>query len=104
MPDPEGNVKGEETSTPLHAYKDGRDEDVLDPEATEEGHPEAGDESGPGLSGAPSADQPRFGGREGTGDDPGAPSGGGDQGLGGKTGAIDSPEEGGPGREGRPQV
>jgi hypothetical protein len=104
MPDPEGNVKGEETSTPLHAYKDGREEDVLDPEATEEGHPEASDQSGPGLSGAPSADAPEFGGREGSGDDSGAASGDSDQGLGAKTGGVESPEEGGEGREGRPQV
>jgi len=103
MPDPEGNVKGEETSTPLHACKDSREDDVLDPEATEEGHPEASDESGPGLSGAPFAGADEFGGREGSGDDAGAPSGGGDQGLGGKTRGIDSPDEGGPGREGRPQ-
>jgi hypothetical protein len=41
MPDPEGNEKGEETSTPLHAYKDGREEDVEDSGETEEGNPEA---------------------------------------------------------------
>jgi len=28
MPDAEGNQKGDETKTPLHAYKDGREEDV----------------------------------------------------------------------------
>jgi hypothetical protein len=103
MPDPEGNVKGEETSTPLHAYKDGREEDVLDPEATEAGHPEASDESGPGMPGA-SGDAPEFGGQPSGGDDAGAQSGGGDQGLGGKTGGQESPGEGGEGREGRPQV
>ena len=41
MPDPEGNLKGEETSTPLHAYKDGREEDVEGTEETKEGNPEA---------------------------------------------------------------
>jgi hypothetical protein len=41
MPDPEGNEKGEETSTPLHAYKDGREEDVEGAEETKEGNPEA---------------------------------------------------------------
>ncbi len=41
MPDLEGNKKGEATSTPLHAYKDGREEDVEGAEETEEGNPEA---------------------------------------------------------------
>ena len=41
MPDREGNLKGEETSTPLHAYKDGREEDVEGTEETKEGNPEA---------------------------------------------------------------
>ena len=41
MPDPEGNLKGEETSTPLHAYKDGREEDVEGAEETKDGNPEA---------------------------------------------------------------
>ena len=41
MPDPEGNLKGEETSTPLHAYKDGREEDVEGTEETKVGNQEA---------------------------------------------------------------
>ena len=48
MPDPEGNEKGEETSTPLHAYKDGREEDVEGDEETVEGSPEAAGERDPG--------------------------------------------------------
>jgi hypothetical protein len=48
MPDPEGNEKGEETSTPLHAYKDGREEDVEGAEETKEGNPEAASDREPG--------------------------------------------------------
>ena len=111
MPDLEGEQKGEPTSTPLHAYKDGREEDLLaDPEATEEGHPEASEKQSGGdqRSGEASTDEPAFGrpGDEGSGDDPSAPSGGGDQGLGGKTGAIEGEARGGGpggGREGRDQ-
>jgi len=44
MPDPEGNEKGGETSTPLHAYKDSREEDVEGDEETVEGNPEAAGE------------------------------------------------------------
>ena len=44
MPDPQGNEKGEETASPLHAYKDGREEDVEGAEETQEGNPEAADD------------------------------------------------------------
>jgi hypothetical protein len=48
MPDLEGNEKGEETKTPLHAYKDGREEDVEGAEETKEGNPEAASDREPG--------------------------------------------------------
>ena len=41
MPDLEGNKKGEETSTPLHAYKDGREEDMAE-ETTDPDNPAPG--------------------------------------------------------------
>ncbi len=113
MPDPEGNQKGEPTSTPLHAYKDGREEDmVADEDATEAGHPEASEKGGGGdqLSGSyGSGDEPAFGGQHGSGDDSDAASGadgGGDQGLGVQTGATEGEARGGGpggGREGRDQ-
>jgi len=41
MPDLEGNKKGEETSTPLHAYKEGREEDIAE-ETTDPNNPAPG--------------------------------------------------------------
>jgi len=41
MPDLEGNKKGEETSTPLHAYKDGREGDIAE-ETTDPDNPAPG--------------------------------------------------------------
>jgi hypothetical protein len=48
MPDSDGNLKGEETSTPLHAYKDGREDDIEGTEETKRGKPEAASEREPG--------------------------------------------------------
>jgi len=116
MPDDQGRTKADPTSTPLHAYKEGREEDVEQgslgvdtggKDAQKSRLPEGADESGSFQSGGFAGEEP----------DPAAPdraaaaanpeeaagtAGGalddtvkhpdkGDEGLGTKTGGIDGP-------------
>lgn len=98
MPDTEGRTKAEETSTPLHAYKDGRAEDIQEGDmgVTPDGSklPEGADEPGQYHDGTPGdPDDPK--GLETAG--PGSEEGVGERGTGTQTGAVQGPEHGGPG-------
>ncbi len=114
MPDLEGNKKGEETSTPLHAYKEGREDDLAE-ETTDPDNPAPGGKdtgasgrSTPNDAGGPlpMGDEPAVpspttpadpGGAVGSlsGDNPVSP---GEPGEAGGTGTpLEGPEEGGPG-------
>jgi len=97
MPDGDGNTKAEETATPLHAYKDGRSEDVQqgDLGVAPDGSklPEDADQPGQYQDGGPGGRDPGESGPEPAGEG----SEVGDSGIGVPTGAVDGPDEGGPG-------
>jgi len=91
MPDKAGNQKGEQTETPLHAYKDGREEEIepgsLGTDPDESRLPEADGEEGSYQRGG-HEEEPRSGDPDETDSGSGAA---GDEGLGSKTGGLDGP-------------
>lgn len=112
MPDAEGNQKADATETPLHAYKDGREEQVEEgslgrnPDGSRltEGDDDGGSYQGGGFAG----DQPdpaapeRAAALDGAEGKPNVADGAlddtvthpeaGDEGLGSKTGGVDGPD------------
>ena len=93
MPDLEGDKKGEETSTPLHAYKDGRKDEIAEGDGDPGRVPAMGDEPGVPSPTTPSDPGDAVGSL--SGDNPVSP-GPPDEG-GGTSTPLEGPEEGGPG-------
>ena len=120
MPDPEGKQKGPGTTSPDQAYKEGREEDIqegslgADPDRDDMPLSEGEDKSGSYQTGGFTGDEGpsgTAGSAEGTGDAPATttepvdgsgadgnrsgdntPPDTGDEGLGSKTGGLDTPE------------
>ena len=102
MPDPEGNQKGEENATPLHAYKQGREEDIVEGEFDAGGPAPLGEE--PTVPDPTTPADPGDAVGSLSKDNPDQPAAGPGEGGGTQT-PLEGPEEGGPGagQQGNPE-